>query len=471
MRRRVAGEAGPIIQPVDLRVLAGGRVYPARIIVASIVLPVLLLAALVALDYWILEPAMPSGFAHLAVLAIGAAGVIAFSTAILGRLGDLHDREVALTRRLRALNQAGLALSAELDTETLLHKIAELARVVGDARYAALATFDEHGVVTRFYTAGISDEVHARIGHLPVGKGILGLLPQEGRPIRLRDLHDHPASVGFPPNHPPMRSFLGVPIRWRGESVGNLYLTEKQGAPEFGVEDEDALLALAAQAAIAIENARLYAQTSQMSVLEERHRIGMDLHDGAIQSLYGLGLLIEDAAERVEAAPAEAKTQLGKAVDRLNAAIADLRNYVLGLRPIRGSDRPLHESLPTLASQIGTNALLRVDVSVDPAAESSLDQAAREAVFYVAADALGNVARHARARHAGLSLRLDGGTVVLEVVDDGVGYDTASAVSGFGLRNIRERAFQAGARLDVTSTPGAGTRLVMRIPARTEAIA
>ena len=477
MHRVCDTRAGLIIEGVNLGVLTGRRVYPLRLIAAALVLPVLLLAALVGLDYWVLAPSLPSAISHVALLAIGAAGVVTFSIVILARLGDLHQGELAQSRRLRALNEAGLALSAELETESLLHKIADLARVVGDAKYAALGTFDEHGVVTRFYTAGVSDEVHKRIGPLPVGKGILGLLPREGRPIRLRDLREHPASVGFPPNHPPMKSFLGVPIRWRHESVGNLYLTEKQGGDEFTVEDEEALLALAAQAAIAIENARLYAQTSRMSVLEERHRIGMDLHDGAIQSLYGLGLLIEDASSQVDSAPQDAKTQLGRAVDRLNAAIADLRNYVLGLRPIRGSDRPLRdsdrplrESLPTLAAQIGTNALLSVDVTVEPGAEASLDQAAREAVFYVAADALGNVARHARARHAGLSLRRENDMVVLDVVDDGVGYDTASSVGGFGLRNMRERAFNAGARLDVTSTPGAGTRLQMRIPARTGAV-
>ena len=456
---------------MNLRVLGDRRVYPGRLIAAAVVLPVLLLGALVALDYWVLESALPSGPSHLALLAIGAAGVLTFSMVILARLGELHEGEVAQSRRLRALNEAGLALSAELETENLLHKIADLARVVGDARYAALATFDEDGVVTRFYTAGISDEDHARIGQLPVGKGILGLLPRAGRPIRLRDLHDHPASVGFPVNHPPMKSFLGVPIRWRGESVGNLYLTEKHGPAEFTVEDEEALLTLAAQAAIAIENARLYAQTSQMSVLEERHRIGMDLHDGAIQSLYGLGLQLEDAAERIDTAPRESRALVGLAVDRLNAAIADLRSYVLGLRPIRGSDRPLSESLPTLGSQIATNALLAVDVTVEPEAEASLDQAGREAVFYVAADALGNVARHARARHAGVSVRRDGGTIILEVVDDGVGYDMLSSVGGLGLRNMRERAFNAGARLDVTSQPGAGTRLQMRIPAQTKVTA
>ena len=451
---------------MKLGLLSGRTIYPRRLIAAALVLPVVLLAALVALDYWILEPALDTGVGHIALLAIGAAGVLTFSVAILGRLGELHQSELAQSRRLRALNAAGLALSAELDTETLLHKIADLARVVGDAKYAALGTFDDAGRVTRFYVAGISAEERSRIGHLPVGKGILGLLPREGRPIRLSDLQAHPASVGFPLHHPPMRTFLGVPIRWRGDSVGNLYLTEKQGGEEFTAEDEEALLALAAQAAIAIENARLYAQTSRMSVLEERHRIGMDLHDGAIQSLYGLGLLIEDAAARVDSEPDGVRAQLGRAVDRLNAAIADLRNYVLGLRPIRGSDRPLGESLPTLAAQIGTNALLTVDVNVEPEAEAGLDQAGREAVFYVAADALGNVARHARARHAGLTLSRDGETIVLDIVDDGVGYDTKTSVAGLGLRNMRERAFNAGGRLDATSMPGTGTRIQLRIPRR-----
>ena len=112
-----------------------------------------------------------------------------------------------------------------------------------------------------------------------------------------------------------------------------------------------------------------------------------------------------------------------------------------------------------------------MDATVEPEAEASLDLAGREAVFYVAADALGNVARHARARHAGLSLRLERNMVVLEVIDDGVGYDTTTPVSGFGLRNMRERAFNAGARLDMTSRPGSGTRLRLRIPARTGVIA
>src|SRR5438093_4052978 len=153
-----------------------------------------------------------------------------------------------------------------------------------------------------------------------------------------------------------MHSFLGTPIRWRGTALGNLYLTEKKGGVAFSLDDEQAVATLAAQAAIAIENARLYEQTERVSVLEERHRIGMDLHDGAIQSLYGLGLLLEGAAERIEREPAAAREVISHAVDRLNAAIADLRSYVLGLRPVRGSDRPLTESLPNLAEPARSHA-------------------------------------------------------------------------------------------------------------------
>jgi len=471
VRRTIGGEVGPIIKDVEPRGPDGQAVYPRRLIFAALVLPVLLLAGLIGLDFWVLGPVLPPGLAHLVLLAIGAAGIVTFSVVILKRLAALHDGERAQSRRLEALNDAGLALSAELETEALLHKIAELARVVGNAKFAALGTFDEHGAVTRFYTAGISEADRAKIGHLPLGLGILGLLPRAGRPVRLRDLQDHPASVGFPANHPPMTSFLGVPIRWRGESVGNLYLTDKRGASEFAVEDEEALLTLAAQAAIAMENARLYSQMSRISALEERHRIGMDLHDGAIQSLYGLGLIIEGAADQIDAEPALARVALGHAVDRLNVAIADLRSYVLGLRPVRGSDRPLGESLPTLARQIATNARLEVDLRIDPETESELDGPAREAVFYVAADALGNVARHARAQHLVLVLRRDDDAVVLDIQDDGVGFQADARFGGFGLRNMRERAFNVGARLDLESQPGAGTRLRMRIPVRSGAVA
>jgi len=425
-----------------------------------------MIAALVGLDYFVLEPLMPSGLAHVVMVAVGIAGVLAFSVVLFGRLTTLQQRDREQTARLRALNAAGMALTSELDSAAVLQRVVDQARAIASSKYAALGVFDRSGIVEQFITSGISHKERALIGPLPHGLGLLGLLQREPHALRLRDIKEHPASVGFPAHHPPMRSFLGTPIRWRGTALGNLYLTEKQGEAEFSDDDEQAVATLAAQAAIAIENARLYEQTERVSVLEERHRIGMDLHDGAIQSLYGLGLTLEDAAARVANEPVAAGQAILRAVDRLNAAIADLRSYVLGLRPVRGSDRPLTESLSTLAEQARTNALLDVEVAVAHGAADALDSAGREATFYIAADALGNVARHARAQRASVRLYLHDSRVVLEITDNGVGFDYASTTEGHGLRNMRERAFAVGGQLHVGAAPGGGSRLRFEIPAR-----
>jgi signal transduction histidine kinase len=456
----------------------GTRAFPRRIELAALVLPSVLLGALVLLDYLVLEVYLPRGISHLVVFALGVGGVAAFSLVIFDRLSDLQLREReqrerqaeladALDRRgrqLQALNQAGLTLAAELESASVLQKIVDLARDVAGARYAALGIFNENGEVVQFLTSGITAEERARIGHLPRGRGLLGLLQDERRPIRVRSIHEHPASVGFPAHHPAMRSFLGVPILWRGRSVGNLYLTEKSGAEEFTTEDEEAIITLAAQAAIAIENARLYEQVGRISVLEERQRIGMDLHDGAMQSLYGVGLLLEDSADRLPPEASSSRAPIERAVQLLNGTIADMRRYVMGLRPIRGAERPLSESLPTLATQIGEQARLRVSVEVDPDAERELDPEQREAAFYVAADALTNVARHARASSAQIRFSRDDASAILEVQDDGVGFDPGKRAPGLGLRNMRERAFVAGGRLHVGPAPGQGTMVRLELP-------
>ena len=441
---------------------------PTRLRIAGFVLPSLLIASLVGLDYFVLAPLLPSGVSHLVMLVVGIAGVLAFSTVLFGRLSALQQRDREQTARLAALNAAGMWMTSELDTAAVLQRVVDQAREIASAKYAALGVFDPTGTVEQFITSGITPEERALIGPLPHGLGLLGLLQREPHALRLRDIKEHPASVGFPPNHPPMRSFLGTPILWRGKALGNLYLTEKQGVAEFTSEDEQAVATLAAQAAIAIENARLYGQAERVSVLEERHRIGMDLHDGAIQSLYGLGLLLEDAAARIEREPVPAREVILHAVDRLNVAIADLRSYVLGLRPVRGSDRPLTESLATLAEQTRSNALLDVDVAVSEVAAAALDGVGREAAFYIAADALGNIARHARAQRASLRLSLEDSNVTLEIVDNGVGFDYARATEGHGLRNMRERAFAVGGQLHVDSAPGQGSRLRFQVPIRSE---
>jgi len=168
--------------------------------------------------------------------------------------------------RLRALLAAGLAVTSELSLEALLHRLVETAAELTEARYAALGVIDASGLqLEQFITHGIDADLRAQIGSLPRGRGILGVLIREAKPLRLHDLAQDPRSVGFPPAHPPMRSFLGVPILLRGVAYGNLYLTEKRGADDFTDEDEELVTLLAGQAAVAIENARLYEASTRWS--------------------------------------------------------------------------------------------------------------------------------------------------------------------------------------------------------------
>jgi len=177
--------------------------------------------------------------------------------------------------RLRALLDATAALTAELSLDSLLQRLVEVAAELTGARYAALGVIDESGAaLERFVTTGVDVETRRAIGDLPRGRGILGVLIREAQPLRLHDLHDDPRSVGFPPHHPPMSAFLGVPVMLRGVAFGNLYLTEKRGGGDFTDEDQELVTLLAAQAAVAIENARLYESATRWSrQLESLHDI------------------------------------------------------------------------------------------------------------------------------------------------------------------------------------------------------
>lgn len=180
------------------------------------------------------------------------------------------------------LIESGLALSAELTLSTVLQRIVELAADITGARYGALGVIGPDGRLSEFFTTGIDPEVREAIGDYPVGRGILGVLIEEGRPLRVADIRSHPRSVGFPPHHPEMGSLLGAPIVVRGTVFGDVYLTDKQGADEFSEEDEDSLKVLAAQAGVAIENARLYADARRdESMLDAFRDIAIGILAGA----------------------------------------------------------------------------------------------------------------------------------------------------------------------------------------------
>lgn len=237
--------------------------------------------------------------------------------------------------RLHALVQAGMVLTSDLSLPSLLQRLVDVAREVIGARYAALGVFEGHRL-TRFVTSGIDAETVARIGDPPEGKGLLGALLVHNGPIRLRRLTDDPRAVGFPPNHPVMNSFLGVPLISHGSSVGNLYLTEKQGAPEFSQDDEALAITFGAQAAIAVENARLFEAASEASALKERNRIGQALQDAVARVLFNIGLESTEAAD------------IGKLLDRLAPVSGPVpedaaRQMANGLRHTIAGEEPINE--------------------------------------------------------------------------------------------------------------------------------
>jgi two-component system, NarL family, sensor histidine kinase DevS len=198
--------------------------------------------------------------------------------------------------RTRALVEAGIALSSELSLDSLLQKLVETAAELTGAHYAALGVLDTSGEqLERFVTTGIDEETRGAIGDLPRGRGILGVLIRDPEPLRLSDLHQDPRSVGFPPDHPEMHSFLGVPVNLRGVVYGNLYLTEKEGGLDFDEEDEATVILLAAQAAVAIENARLYETATRWGAQLESLNEVMNV----LVTEFDLDTLLELVAERL----------------------------------------------------------------------------------------------------------------------------------------------------------------------------
>jgi signal transduction histidine kinase len=371
---------------------------------------------------------------------------------------------------IRALAEAGISLTSELSLRAVLQKVVDVARHNIGARYAALSVLANDGRIEQFLTAGITDAEREQIGHIPRGTGLLGVLLHEGASLRLADVRKDPRSAGFPPHHPLMTSLLGVPVIWRGKIIGNLYLTEKQGAPAFDERDEELIRFLATQAAVAITNARLFDRLESLARLEERERIGMDLHDGVIQSIYAVGLHLEDCSDRLPANAQDVKGDVEQAIDDLNKVIKDIRSYIFDLRPQLTSVDELPQALAQLVENFRVNTLATTELFIDSplSAPGGEDQAM--ALFHVAQEALNNAAKHSKASAVALSLSCVDRDLVLQVTDNGVGFDVrARAVSSGahnGMRNMRDRAGSVGATFEVDSTSGKGTTVKMRLPAQ-----
>jgi signal transduction histidine kinase len=261
-----------------------------------------------------------------------------------------------------------------------------------------------------------------------------------------------------------MKSFLGVPIVGAGESIGNLYLTDKRGDLEFSDADQVLIEMLAAHAAVAIQNARLYAQVERLAVLEERTRIGMDLHDGVIQSIYAVGLTLESTRLALPDGAEEVSMLLDTAIEGLNDAIRDIRNFILDLRPRRFAG-DVQQGMAQLVREFQANTMVPVSISI-PERLDDLPLPLGRAIFLTTQEALANVARHARAKNVNIALQCSSALVTLIVKDDGRGFDATNEALrlGHGLANMQARAESLRGSFDLDSAPGRGTKLTLNLP-------
>jgi signal transduction histidine kinase len=435
----------------------------------TILAPALFLFLLELARALLIEPRFPGLLAHLVGAPIILIGILGFSIWVFRRLEAQQRRILEQNRALQALNAAGLSLTADLSLDSVLRRVADEARTLTDARYAALGVLDERGQLDQFLTSGLSAAEEARIGHLPRGHGLLGLLIEDPRPLRLANMADDPRSAGFCQNHPTMTSFLGVPIANKGRAIGNLYLADKESGAEFTERDEAAVVTLAAQAAIAIENARLYRQVRRLAAVEERERIGRELHDGVIQSIYGAGLALDDALHTMQQSPTAGQDKVRRVMAALDRTIAEIRTFIMRLEA-REQTSELAQRLADLVEEYG-GAGPRIELAADPRAGEALPAESIRQLVQVAREALANAIQHSGAGRIELGLRLLNDAVELTVTDDGRGFDPAAERPvgpdgrGRGLPNLRQRLLQLGGRLELDSAPGQGTTVRVLVPA------
>lgn len=356
-------------------------------------------------------------------------------------------------------------LAATDDLSEILSRLAQRARAVTNAEYAAISTFDDDGVLERFVYDGIDERAAQRLGNPPAGRGLLGELARRDRPLRLDDLTAHPLSVGWPPGHPDMAVFLGVPIRAGGRTIGSLYMTRTRGQVPFTEADELAAVLLALQAAVSVATAVARERSGRLFLLEERERIAHDLHDGTIQSLYALGLET-DALLVAREYPPEVAEVLRHSVKRINELIGDIRQYITMLEAEAPAHNPdIARDVPFVIRQLVPPGIDTV-VNITAAALQELSARDAEDLLYIAREALSNAVRHASPNKIAVDLRQDRDQTALTVQDNGAGFDPANVRHGLGTITMRTRAERLGGELTVLGIPGMGTTVRVSIPRR-----
>ncbi|PSR20292.1 MAG: histidine kinase [Sulfobacillus acidophilus] len=409
-----------------------------------------------------------SKLAYLGIVLVFFTGV--FSFVVFGLLErqqtQLERANVELQRRrdvLQGLWDATGVVATLPDLEAVLQRIVDVARPLFGAQYAALAVLSDSDPVQiqQFITSGLSPEVRQQIGALPSGRGLLGEVIRTKRVIRLDNIQDHPASSGFPPHHPAMTSFLGLPLLYQGEVVGHLYLTNKPG--RFTEQDEVMAQLFSRQAAVVISNARLYQDREAYATVEERERIGRELHDGVLQTLYGLTLSLEYLLDVNQDLPATVANELNRVTETLSLTMTDIRMYIrsLGTSPV--------DVLVALKDMLQRTGYAEdVELEFHDQEYLTLNIEAVHDLVLTVQEAVSNAKRHGNAHHIVVGWASTDWEYHLWVEDDGQGFNPdaaeASGANHFGLQNMRRRMERVGGTMDISSAPGEGTTIQFRWP-------
>ncbi len=355
------------------------------------------------------------------------------------------------------LIQDAAAVVDQAGLKAVLRRVADTARRATGAEYGALGVLGLHGVLSDFIHVGMSEGMADRIGPLPVGKGVLGTIIRNPEPIMVDDISAHEDFSGFPPHHPPMGSFLGVPVRAGSEIYGNLYLTEKRGG--FTDEDMATAKALAAIAGGAVSSTRLHQRLATVAVIEDRERIARDLHDAVIQDLFATGLSLQ--ALTMGQTEEVVTLRIRDAVDRIDESIEALRNFIFNLRSLKVETPTTAE---TLERSIRRLCARKEELDLDLQDLAGLPAPTLDRVTGLVREAVSNACRHSSCTKIRVSTSRIGSDLVVVVSDNGDGFEGDQRRRGMGLDNMHNRIESGKGSLTIDSIPGEGTVVRASIP-------
>lgn len=369
--------------------------------------------------------------------------------------------------KLKKLLEAVLLIGADLSLSTLLQQVLDSAIALTGAKYGALGVINQTTKqLEQFITSGLSEEQEMKIGSRPTGKGVLGLLILDQKPIRLHDIDSHPQSAGFPEGHPTMKSFIGVPIICDGFTFGNLYLSDKTDNSDFSAEDEAILTALAKAAGMAIENSLFISQANEYALATERTRIARDLHDEVIQRLFGVGLSLQSVLRSIT--DERIKGKIDDSIDQLDSIIKQIRTTIFALDTSERSGKSAvsaRRKFLDLIQEYRSVSQIEISLRFSGPIDTYLDETITQEALPFIREALSNVIKHSRATSVIVESAIESNKFSIRVTDNGVGLPK-KAKTGNGIANMIARSQTLGGNTTFIANANGGLTVLFEVPVK-----